>query len=146
MSMKNRASLIGHLGKDPKISTTTTGSKIATFSIATSNRWKDKASGEQKEATEWHNIVVFNENLVSLAEKFLRKGSKVGLEGEIRTRKWQDKDKNDRWSTEIVLAQYGGEIILLDAKDDSRPPAPSEQYGQPRSTPEAGPVDDSIPF
>jgi single-strand DNA-binding protein len=146
MSMNNRATLIGYLGKDPEIKTMNNGNKVATFSIATSKRWKDKTSGEQKEATEWHNIVVFNEALIGLCEKFLRKGSKAGIEGEIRTRKYQDKKGEDRWTTEIVLAQFGGEIMLLDAKDGSRPPAPSDDYGQARTEQKTEALNDEIPF
>lgn len=129
----NRADLIGHLGKDPEVRATQTGTKVVTFSIATSERWKDKDTGERKESTEWHNVVIFNEALCDIAERFLKKGSKARVCGTIRTRKWQDKSGTDRWTTEIVLPRFRGEIELLDAAD--RAPAPSENaYGTAKST------------
>ena len=158
MAALNKAMLIGNLGKDPNIRTTNSGSKVATFSVATSESWKDKATGERKERTEWHNVVVFNEGLVKVAEQYLRKGSKAFVEGELRTRKWTDQSGAERWTTEIVLSQFRGQLILLDKSDR---PAPNEaDYGSTHSAgapsgagvpargaaPPAGDLDDDIPF
>lgn len=116
----NRVMLIGNLGRDPEIRHTQDGKKIANLSIATSDTWKDKGTGERKERTEWHRVVIFNENLAEIAEKYLRKGSKVYLEGQLQTRKW-DKDGVDHYSTEVVLQRYRGELTLLDgAKPDAK--------------------------
>lgn len=147
MSSLNKAMLIGNLGRDPDIRTMNNGNKVASFSIATSKSWKDKTTGEKKEATEWHNIVVFNDGLVSVIEKYLKKGSKCMVEGELRTRKWTDKDGIDRYSTEVVIPVFGGELILLGDSKGSRPPAPDESsYGQSAAAPAARDLDDEIPF
>lgn len=114
----NRATLLGNLGKDPDIRKTQDGRSIANFSIATSETWKDKATGDRKEATEWHTIVVFNENLVKVVEQYLKKGMKVLVEGQIKTRKWQDKEGKDRYSTEIVLQGFDAKLVMLNGKDD----------------------------
>ena len=133
----NKAILIGNLGKDPEIKTGQDGRQIARFSIATNERWTDKATGEKRERVEWHNIVVFNENLVRVAEQFLRKGSLVHVEGQIATRKWTDQSGTERYSTEIVLKQFRGELTLLDSPGGR--PAPSEDdYGTTRSREPAG--------
>ena len=112
----NKVILVGNLGKDPEIRTAQDGSKIASFSIATSDVWKDKVSGERKDKTEWHRIVVFNSNLCDICEKYLHKGSKVYIEGQLQTRKWQDQTGNDRYTTEVVLGKFRGELALLDSK------------------------------
>jgi single-strand DNA-binding protein len=147
MSGVNKAILVGHLGKDPEIGTTRAGGKVAQFSLATSKHWRDKASGERKERTEWHQIVVFNEGLVTVAEKFLKKGAKVYIEGEIATRKWTGQDGADKYRTEIVLAAFGGQIVMLDRAE--RAPAPDENAYGPAAE-GAGPanadMDDEIPF
>ena len=117
MSDLNRATLVGRLGKDPEIRASQGGDKIASFSVATGEKWKDKATGEAKERTEWHNVVVFGP-LVGVVEKFLHKGSRVLIEGAIRTRKWQDKEGHDRWSTEIVLSGFNANLIMLDGKGE----------------------------
>lgn len=109
----NRATLIGNLGKDPEVRSTQNGTRIASFSVATSESWRDKQSGERKERTQWHAIIIFNEPLVDIAEKYLRKGSKVMVEGQIENRKWQDQSGQDRYTTEIVLRPYQGTILLL---------------------------------
>jgi single-strand DNA-binding protein len=114
----NKVELIGHLGKDPEIRSFQNGGKAASFSIATSESWKDKAGGDRKERTEWHRISILNEGLVTVAEKYLKKGSKVYIEGKLETRKWTDKDGQERYTTEIVLRPYAGELILLDARDE----------------------------
>ena len=150
MSSLNKAMLIGHLGKDVKVANTPNGSKVVTFSVATSETWKDKNSGERKERTEWHNVVIFNDGLCTIAERYLKKGSKVYVEGEIRTRKYQDNAGNDRWSTEIVLSQFRGALTLLD-KAEGRPAPQEDAYGATttRSTSTTQPsasLDDDIPF
>ena len=112
----NKVILIGNLGKDPKVSRLNSGDQVVSFSIATSETWRDKASGERKEKTEWHNIVIFNENLGKVAEQYCKKGTKVYVEGQLQTRKWQDKDGHDRYTTEIVLQRFRGELTLLDSR------------------------------
>ncbi len=112
----NKVILIGNLGKDPEIKTFQNGGKIATFSIATSERWKDRTSGEQREKTEWHNISINSEGLVGVAERFLRKGSKVYVEGKLQTRKWQDQNGNDKYTTEVVLSGLSSVLTMLDGK------------------------------
>jgi single-strand DNA-binding protein len=114
----NKATLIGHLGKDPEIRSFQDGARVAHFSIATSESWKDKDSGERKERTEWRRVSVTSEGLIGVAEKFLRKGAKVYVEGKLETRKWTDRDGIERYTTEVVLRPYSGELILLDRKDD----------------------------
>lgn len=110
----NKVILIGNLGKDPEIKSFQNGGKIANFSIATSETWKDKMSGEKKERTEWHNITINGDGLVGVVERFLKKGSKVYIEGSLRTRKWQDRDGNDRYTTEVVVAGMSGALTMLD--------------------------------
>ena len=113
----NKVILIGNLGKDPRISRLNSGEQIANFTLATSETWRDKATGERKEKTEWHNIVIFNENLAKVVEQYCKKGSKVYIEGQLQTRKWQDKETNaDRYTTEIVLQRFRGELTLLDSR------------------------------
>jgi single-strand DNA-binding protein len=114
----NKVTLIGNLGKDPEVRSLGDGSKVVNLRIATSESWKDRNSGERKERTEWHSVVIFNENIARIAENYLRKGSKVYLEGQLQTRKWQDQQGQDRYSTEIVLQRYRGELTLLDGRDD----------------------------
>jgi single-strand DNA-binding protein len=110
----NKVILIGNLGADPEIRRTQDGRPIANLRLATSETWKDKASGERKERTEWHRVVIFNENLCRIAEQYLKKGSKVYIEGALQTRKWQDQSGQDRYSTEVVLQNFRGELTLLD--------------------------------
>jgi single-strand DNA-binding protein len=113
MAGVNKVILLGRLGKDPDVRTFSNGGKIVSFSIATSETWKDKNSGERKEKTEWHNVSITNEGLGRIAEQYLRKGSQVYIEGQLQTRKWQAQDGTDRWSTEIVLKPFNGAIQLL---------------------------------
>jgi single-strand DNA-binding protein len=120
MSSVNKVILVGSLGRDPEIRTTQDGTKIANLSVATSERWKDKNSGERKEKTEWSRVVIFNERLVDVAEKYLKKGSKLYLEGSLQTRKWQ-KDGVDVFTTEVVLQKFRGELVMLDGKPDASP-------------------------
>jgi single-strand DNA-binding protein len=113
----NKVILIGNLGADPEVRTMGSGGKVVNMRIATSENWTDKQSGERREKTEWHTVVIFNENLGSVAERFLKKGSKVYVEGQLQTRKWQDQSGNDRYSTEVVLQRFRGELTLLDSRD-----------------------------
>lgn len=115
----NKVILIGNLGKSPEIRFSSDGSKIATFSVATSDVWKDKMTGERKDRTEWHKVVVFNDKLAEVVEKYLQKGSKVYLEGQLQTRKWTDQQGIDRYSTEVVLQKFRGELTMLDPKGSS---------------------------
>ena len=112
----NKVILVGNLGRDPEYTQTQDGRRFARLSIATSERWRDRASGERREQTEWHRVVIFNENLVDVAERFLRKGSKVYVEGQLQTRKWQDQSGADRYSTEVVLGRFRGELTMLDSR------------------------------
>jgi len=114
----NKVILIGNLGKDPRISRLNSGEQIASFTLATSETWRDKATGERKEKTEWHNVVVYNENIAKVVEQYCKKGTKVYLEGQLQTRKWQDKETNaDRYTTEVVLQQFRSELTLLDSRN-----------------------------
>ncbi len=112
----NKVILLGNLGRDPEIRAMQSGSKMAAFSMATSKRWKDRNTQEQKEKTSWHNIVVFGDGLVDIVEKYVKKGSKLYVEGELQTRKWQDQDGKDRYSTEVVLQGYNCNLTLLDSR------------------------------
>jgi single-strand DNA-binding protein len=112
----NKVILVGNLGADPEIRRLNSGEPVVNFRIATSESWRDKNSGERKEKTEWHNIVVFNDNLAKVAEQYLKKGMKVYVEGQLQTRKWQDQSGQDRYTTEIVLQKFRGELQMLDAR------------------------------
>lgn len=112
----NKVILVGNLGKDPEIRSFQNGGRVANFSIATSESWKDKTTGEKKERTEWHRVSVLNENLVGIVERFVKKGSKLYIEGQLETRKYTDKDGLEKYTTEVVLRPYRGEITLLDSK------------------------------
>jgi len=112
----NKVILIGNLGRDPEIRTTQDGTKITHLSIATTDTWRDRTSGERRERTEWHRVVIFNDKLGEVAEKYLRKGSKVYLEGSLQTRKWTDQSGQDRYTTEVVLQRYRGEMTMLDTR------------------------------
>jgi len=113
----NKVILVGNLGRDPEVRSTQSGSKIVQLNIATSESWKDKSSGERKEKTEWHRVVIFNENLGGIAERFLKKGSTVYIEGQLQTREWTDNSGVKKYTTEIVLQQYRGELTLLGGRD-----------------------------
>ena len=113
----NKVILLGNLGRDPEIRSMQSGSKMATFSMATSKRWRDKNTQEQRDKTSWHNIVVFGDGLVDIVEKYVKKGSKIYVEGELQTRKWQDQDGNDRYSTEVVLQGFNSNLTLLDSRN-----------------------------
>ena len=127
----NKVILIGHLGRDPEMRRTGNGDPVATFRLATSESWKDKTTGERKEKTEWHTVVIFNEGLAKVAEQYLKKGSKVYVEGQLCARKWQDQSGHDRYSTEVVLQRYRGELTLLDRAE--RTPPSEGDYGETRT-------------
>ena len=135
----NKVILIGNLGKDPEIRAFQNGGRVASFSVATSESWKDKTTGEKKDRTEWHRISVLNDKLVEVVERYIKKGSKVYIEGQLETRKWTDKDGKEKYSTEIVLRPFRGEITMLDAKKGD-----AEAFGEP-PTSDAPPAD-SIDF
>ena len=116
----NKVILLGNLGRDPEIRSLQSGSKMAVFSMATSKRWKDKATQEQRDKTSWHNIVVFGDGLVDIVEKYVKKGSKIYVEGELQTRKWQDQDGNDRYTTEVVLQGFNSNLTLLDSRNANK--------------------------
>lgn len=144
MASLNKVMLIGNLGKDPEIRSFSNGGRVANFSVATSERWKDRNTGEQREKTEWTNVSVTNDGLVGVVERFLKKGSRVYVEGRLQTRKWQDQSGNDRWSTEVVVAPYGGEIKLL---GDPRSGGDGGGQGGHSPAPSSAPMpDDCIPF
>ena len=166
----NKVILVGNLGKDPEVRNAQNGTKIVNFTLATSETWNDKASGERKEKTEWHQVVIFNDNIARVAEQYLRKGSKVYVEGQLQTREWQDKEGNKRYSTEVVVQRFRGDLTILDGRggggagaDDEgggyerrggdfgrssgggneRRPAPAPAGG---GRPAANDMDDDIPF
>ena len=114
----NKVILIGNLGADPEVRTFQNGGKVANLRIATSENWKDKNTGERREKTEWHTVAIFSEGLVRVAEQYLRKGSKVYVEGKLQTRKWQDQSGQDRYSTEVVLSGFDGTLTMLDGRND----------------------------
>jgi len=142
----NKVQLIGNLGKDPDIRATQSGDKIANLSLATSESWKDKQSGEKRERTEWHRVVIFNPHLAEVAEKYLAKGSKVYVEGQLQTRKWTDQQGVEKYTTEIVLQKFGGTILILsggkqaDGSQAQAPRAAAPGAGKPAE------LDDDIPF
>jgi single-strand DNA-binding protein len=144
----NKVILVGNLGKDPEVRRMTSGEPVVNLSVATSENWRDKASGERKEKTEWHRVVIFNPNLADVAEKYLRKGSKVYLEGQLTTRKWTDKDGAEKYSTEVVLNRFRGELVMLDAKGEGGG-ATARIGGGGNEAPasfERNEMDDEIPF
>ena len=158
----NKVILVGRLGKDPEIRNTQDGREIASFSLATSETWKDKNSGERKEKTEWHNIVIFNPNLVTVVKNYVKKGSSLYIEGALQTRKWTDKEGKDRYTTEIVLQNFNGNLTMLDSKPSGGGESSSysgggasagnysggaSSFGQTTAPKPAGELlDDEIPF
>ena len=144
----NKVILLGNLGKDPDIRSMQSGSKMASFSLATSKRWKDKTSQELRDKTSWHNIVVFGDGLVDIVEKYVKKGSKIYLEGELNTRKYQDKDGNDRYTTEVVLQGYNSNLTML-GSNSSAPTQSMENSSDDSFTSEisdSSSADEDIPF
>jgi single-strand DNA-binding protein len=156
----NKVILVGNLGRDPEIRSTQDGLRIANLSLATSETWRDKASGERKEKTEWHRVAVFNDRLVEVIEKYVKKGAKLYIEGQLQTRKWTDKEGQDRYTTEIVLGRFNGQLTMLDGRsggegfsgspDDDVAPAPrAAAGGMSRGggrAPATQDLDDEIPF
>ncbi len=114
----NKVILVGNLGRDPEVRRLNSGSPVVNLRVATSENWRDKNTGERQERTEWHNVVIFNENLAKIAEQYLKKGSKVYVEGQLQTRKWQDQSGQDKYTTEVVLTRFRGELTLLDGRND----------------------------
>jgi len=135
----NKVILVGNLGTDPESRSFQNGGKVVNLRVATSESWKDKNNGERKEKTEWHTVAIFNDGLAGVAEKYLRKGSKVYLEGQLQTRKWQDQSGADRYSTEIVLQGFNSVLVLLDGKSGEQPQ--SQSRGPAQSD-----LDDDVPF
>ena len=125
----NKVILIGNLGRDPEIRRTKDGRPIANLRIATSDTWRDKATGERREKTEWHSVAIFNENLCRVVEQYLKKGSKIFVEGQLQTRKWQDQSGQDRYTTEVVLQGYNGTLTMLDGRNSSAGMQESGQAG-----------------
>jgi single-strand DNA-binding protein len=153
----NKVILVGNLGRDPDIRSMQNGGKVANLSVATSETWRDKQSGERREKTEWHRVVIFNENLLDVAEKYLHKGSKVYVEGQLQTRKWQDQSGQDKYSTEVVLQRFRGELQMLDARGEGGGMAGEAAGGGydggdggggggGSPAPSGGDFDDDIPF
>jgi single-strand DNA-binding protein len=151
----NKVILVGNLGRDPEVRSTQDGSKMANLSLATSESWKDKNSGERREKTEWHRVVIFNDRLVDVAEKYLKKGSKIYIEGQLQTRKWTDQSGQERYSTEVVVSRFRGELTMLDGRGGggegggdgggmSEPPA--QGGGGRAGAAGGGDLDDDIPF
>ena len=148
----NKVILLGNIGKDPDVKAMQSGSKLATFSIATSKRWKDKQTQEFKDKTEWHRVVVFGDGLVDIVEKYVKKGSKIYIEGELQTRKWADQQGNDRYTTEIVLQGFNSTLTLLDSKNSSSSSSeksienvPDNQAADASSESDSS-IEDDIPF
>lgn len=140
----NKVILVGHLGADPEIRRLNSGDPVVNLRIATSESWRDKSTGERREKTEWHSVVIFNDNLAKVAENYLKKGSKVYLEGQLQTRKWSDQSGNDRYSTEVVLQKFRGELTMLDgAKGGS---SGGQQGGSSREEFSSDTLDSDIPF
>ena len=155
MSSVNKCILVGNVGKDPEVRTFGNGNKVANFSLATSESWRDKQSGEKREKTEWHNVAVFGDGLTGVIERYVKKGSKLYIEGKLQTRKWQDRDGNDKYTTEIVLQGPGASLVMLDSRNQS---GGQNSYGdydrnQAQATQDYGQMpqqdfdlDDEIPF
>ena len=153
----NKVILIGNLGRDPEVRSFQNGGKVCNLALATSEQWKDKTTGERQERTQWHQIAIFNEGLVRIAEQYLKKGSKVYIEGQLETRKWQDQSGNDRYTTEVVLRGYGSAMNMLDSRNagssDGGSSGGGSSYGQDSSSSYgqgssdfSNDLDDEIPF
>ena len=152
----NKVMIIGNLGNDPDVRAMQNGGRVCNLSIATSETWKDKNTGERREKTEWHRVVIYNEGLVNVCENYLKKGSKVFIEGALETRKWQDKDGQDKYTTEIVLKAYNGNLTMLDGRNDNqgqgggysqqRQPNGGGAMQQQNNAPVHDDFEDDIPF
>ena len=143
----NKVILVGNLGRDPEVRRLNSGEPVVNLRIATSESWKDKGTGERKEKTEWHSVVIFNENLARVAEQYLKKGSKVYLEGQLQTRKWTDQQGVEKYSTEVVLQRFRGELTILDSRGgEFGRSAPMERRPEPAGGSRHSDFDDDIPF
>jgi single-strand DNA-binding protein len=145
----NKVILVGNLGKDPEVRRMTSGEPVVNLSVATSDTWRDKATGEKKERTEWHRVVIFNENLAKVAEQYLRKGAKVYLEGSLQTRKWTDKDGAEKYSTEVVLQRFNGTLVMLDGRGEGGGGGGGRERvgaGEAPAAFQRDEMDDEIPF
>lgn len=147
----NKVILVGNLGKDPEVRMTQEGTKIVNFSLATSEQWKDRDTQERKERTEWHRVVIFNEKLAEIAERYLRKGSKIYVEGQLQTRKWTDQTGQERYTTEIIVPRFRGEITMLDSARNQGTGGAGESFDAPTNSarevfPSMETIDDQIPF
>jgi single-strand DNA-binding protein len=142
----NRVQLIGNLGRDPEVRTTQSGARVVTLNIATSETWTDQNNGERRQKTEWHRIVIWNEGLGKIAERYLTKGSKVYLEGKLTTRKWQDQSGADRYSTEIHLTPYNGTLTFLDSRRNGNDASDDDAPRPTADAPKSNSLDDEIPF
>jgi single-strand DNA-binding protein len=145
----NKVILVGNLGKDPEVRSFQNGGSVCSFSLATSETWRDKSTGERREKTEWHNVAIFSEGLVKVASQYLKKGSKVYIEGQLETRKWQDKEGKDRYTTEVVLRNYSANLVMLDGRRDGGGGVEYGGGGAREIAPGGGQsfeLDDEIPF
>lgn len=153
----NKVTLIGHLGKDPELKAFSNGGKVASFPLATSEAWKDKATGEKKEKTEWHRVSIYNEKIAEIAAQYLKKGAKIYIEGQLETRKWHDKDGQEKYTTEVVLRPYKGELVILGRPPSDSAPQPAANQQQSYAAKnnagaahnvqyEANDFEDGIPF
>lgn len=148
----NKVILVGNLGKDPEVRTTQEGAKIVNLAVATSEQWRDRDTQERKERTEWHRVVIFNEKLADVADKYLRKGAKIYIEGQLQTRKWTDQNGQERYTTEIVVPRFRGEITMLDSVRNQQAGGDSDSFGiqnngaREATLPSIGEIDDEIPF
>jgi single-strand DNA-binding protein len=140
----NKVIIVGNLGRDPEIRQTQDGMKIANFSVATSESWKDKTSGERRDKTEWHRVVIMNDRLSDIVEKYVKKGSKVYVEGQLQTRKWTDQSGMERYTTEILLSRFKGELHLLDSRGSEMNEQPQDAYSDMPSLSDN--IDDDVPF
>ena len=141
----NKVIVVGNLGKDPEIRSTNDGLKVASLSVATSDQWTDKQSGDRRQRTEWHRVVIFNDKLVEIAERFLKKGAKLYLEGALQTRKWTDNNGQERYTTEIVLQKFRGELTMLGTRDHDDDEGGTGRSGH-RASPPVTDVDEEVPF
>lgn len=139
----NKVILVGNLGRDPEVRNSSEGAKIVSMSIATSESWKDKNTGERKDRTEWHRVVIFNEKIAEIAEKYIRKGTKVYIEGQLQTRKWTDNNNMERYTTEVVIPRYRGELTIIDSKSSSDGIDSSDNNSMPSHFDD---LNDDVPF
>jgi single-strand DNA-binding protein len=142
----NKVILVGNIGKDPEARSTQDGSKIVNLTLATSETWNDRASGEKKERTEWHRVVIFNDRIADVAERFLKKGAKIYVEGQLQTRKWTDQSGVEKYSTEVVIGKFNGQLTMLDGRRDGDAERPAERRREAPRQAGGGDLADEIPF